>query len=57
VRELQAFAAVVYSSNFEAESPSVAGVAGAVPEVVQAVPLTEDEVEGFESAWGKAAGR
>jgi peroxin-3 len=64
VKELQAFAAVVYSSNFEAESPSVAMAAGsAVPQgtpavgVGEAAALTEDEVEGFESVWGKAGAR
>jgi peroxin-3 len=61
VKELQAFAAVVYSSNFEAESPSVTMAASAIPQgtpvVGEAATLTEDDVEGFESVWGKAGAK
>ena len=54
VRDLEAFAAVVYSSNFDFESPE--GAVVSQPEPLEATPTitklaAEDE---FESAWGKA---
>jgi peroxin-3 len=57
VRDLEAFAAVVYSSNFDFESPQVAappsrpGTAEGPPPVKVTLAPAEDS---FESAWGKA---
>lgn len=69
VGELEAFAAVVYSSNFEFESPALApenstGVA-AVDQKATAVAeleelkeeVTKEVEEGFESAWDKASAK
>jgi peroxin-3 len=64
VKDLEAFAAVVYSSNFEFESPAVVapsrpGTAEGQPakapvlEPAPAPPLATPE-DSFESAWGKA---
>ena len=68
VGELEAFAAVVYSSNFEFESPApapensteVAAVDQKATVVADLEELKEEvmkEVEGFESAWDKASGK
>jgi peroxin-3 len=55
VRDLEAFAAVVYSSNFEFESPEgvlpVVSRPGTAEGAVVKKEVVEDE---FESAWGKA---
>jgi peroxin-3 len=57
VRDLEAFAAVVYSSNFDFESPQVAAppsrpaTAEGPPPVKVTLAPAEDS---FESAWGKA---
>lgn len=67
VRDLEAFAAVVYSSNFEFESPEIAAApivsrpetaegqpaAAPVPAPAPPAPMAPAE-DSFESAWGKA---
>lgn len=53
VRDLEAFAAVVYSSNFEFESPQ--GVALSRPGTADGPPAKSAGADAeFESAWGKA---
>lgn len=64
VRDLEAFAAVVYSSNFEYESPQGAavpsisrpGTAEGIPEKPITVKVEDaaNAEDDFESAWGKA---
>ncbi|OAL51454.1 Peroxin-3 [Pyrenochaeta sp. DS3sAY3a] len=55
VRDLEAFAAVVYSSNFEFESPEGA-VLSSRPGTAEGLPpkTSAPAVDSFESAWGKA---
>ncbi|KAL5114542.1 peroxin [Pleosporales sp. CAS-2024a] len=62
VRDLEAFAAVVYSSNFEYESPEGAATALSRPGTAEGVPqkpslaatTSDGHGHGFESAWDKA---
>ncbi|KAH7378476.1 Peroxin-3 [Phaeosphaeria sp. MPI-PUGE-AT-0046c] len=58
VRDLEAFAAVVYSSNFEYESPQGAAVPSTsrpgTAEGQPAKPTITSAEDSFESAWGKA---
>ncbi|KAF2623964.1 Peroxin-3 [Macroventuria anomochaeta] len=67
VGELEAFAAVVYSSNFEFESPALGaeGATGATAVDTKELTALKDEVkeeiekaeESFESAWDKAVAK
>jgi peroxin-3 len=57
VRDLEAFAAVVYSSNFEFESPEAAALSRpptAEGQPVKATLTATGPEDSFESAWGKA---
>lgn len=58
VKDLEAFAAVVYSSNFEFEAPSTAAVGDVGGDTSKSAESQTTNIEGaesgFESAWGKA---
>ncbi|KAH7087452.1 Peroxin-3 [Paraphoma chrysanthemicola] len=55
VRDLEAFAAVVYSSNFEFESPEGAVITRpGTAEGLEGKPAIASAEDSFESAWGKA---